>query len=711
MLGRDRLAERGTPDSMTPTERMSPAENESMSTATRCVRRFAPNGKSRMRRTDNGHITACKLSDANPNELIASWSGDQIYSFDILRSPHAADPESQRTDSAITGKSSKRLRESADRKRKRKQGQPSISSERPRRSSKPRRTRSPTNEAGDLALRVRYENGQSEDIAMDDPVVAVTGSTAEEARDSLLDESQKRSLRIAKSIVKIRKLLFSLSDPNFASEEANQDPVSHRASFTSVLGFAASVLPEMDEISRSWRYQLDPHEEDIVLQQTLRGHRDSSRRFVQAAGTLAKALGGRLQTGASGLSPLLHYFQQIHPAPHEGPSPPQQEIFSLDFLKAILLWLNGGPQALLQGFKTPPNQRRGNPRFPILDEANHTAIDDRLIPYLLRMASSRSIPNVDASRFEQDKSRQIFQSEMSAVIAFSSAIRMPLEDLSRAIMPAGDHPATRATPAAQDKKAALKFWGFKVGRGLLMNAGEAVNHQYVDIAFGGLGTGCADEGRVQEDIDPDEPEDVVDSVSLVQTTPARNGNQQAPTTRSSLTSRETSVDFEDAGSDAEVILMDDLHNEIGERIAEHYEHEDETVDGDEDQDVEEDDDNEQDDDDAGDSDQDITDEERQFVFRLASDRGKSRESVEADVPYSSHTRAYTGHCNIKTVKDANFFGLDDEYVVSGSDGGHLFIWDKKTSELVNILQGDEEVVNVVQGVCHHLLWFTIWFKS
>lgn len=38
-----------------------------------------------------------------------------------------------------------------------------------------------------------------------------------------------------------------------------------------------------------------------------------------------------------------------------------------------------------------------------------------------------------------------------------------------------------------------------------------------------------------------------------------------------------------------------------------------------------------------------------------------------------------------------------QYVVSGSDGGHLFIWDKKTSELVNILEGDDEVVNVVQG--------------
>ena len=45
----------------------------------------------------------------------------------------------------------------------------------------------------------------------------------------------------------------------------------------------------------------------------------------------------------------------------------------------------------------------------------------------------------------------------------------------------------------------------------------------------------------------------------------------------------------------------------------------------------------------------------------------------------------------------NYFGLDDEYVVSGSDCGNFFIWDRKTSNLVNILSGDSDVVNVVQG--------------
>ncbi|KAL8834208.1 MAG: hypothetical protein Q9170_003865 [Blastenia crenularia] len=705
MLGRDRRAEQGSPGSVTPTGSMSSAENEYMSAATRCVRRFAPNGKSRMRRTDSGHITACKISDTNPNELIASWSGDQIYSFDILRSPDAANAVSK-TD--VTPKSGTKAKETPDRKRKRKQGNTPMSSEQERRNSKSRRSRSATSERGDLALRVRYENGQSEDIAMSDPVVTVPRAVAEEARESVLNESQKRSLRIAKSVVKIRKLLFSLGDSSPGPYNTTQrDPLFHKASFTSVLGFAASVIPDMDEIARSWKYPVDPREEDIVFQQTLRGHRDSSRRFVQAAGTLARVHGGGLHTGGMGANGLLKYFQQIDPAPHEGPTPSQQEIFNLDFLKALLLWLDGGTQEVLQGFKRSPSQRKDNPRFPIPEDAGLAGIDDFLIPYLLRMATSRPIPNVDASRFERDESRQVFASETGAVIAFSNSIRMPFQDLSRAIMPTQEGAAARTTPVAQDKKAAMKFWGFKVGRGLLMNAGEGVNYQYVDVAFGGLGTSRMDEGRVQEDVDPDEMEDVVDSVSLVKRRTTQNGDAtsdeeadfvvartgQTPTARSASTSREASIDLEDAGSDAEVVLMDDLHDEIAEHMAEHDQHENAMDDeaGNESHD------DEQDDDDAGDSDEDITTEERQFIFRSASDRGKSRETVEQDVPYSSHTRSYAGHCNVRTVKDANFFGLDDEYVVSGSDSGHLFIWDKKTSEIVNILQGDGEIVNVVQG--------------
>lgn len=86
-----------------------------------------------------------------------------------------------------------------------------------------------------------------------------------------------------------------------------------------------------------------------------------------------------------------------------------------------------------------------------------------------------------------------------------------------------------------------------------------------------------------------------------------------------------------------------------------------------------------------------------FSRPIGFGESKERAKVEFDKPYSSHTRVYKGHCNLRTVKDVNFYGLNDEYVVSGSDSGHIFIWDRKTTQLVNILDGDGEIVNVVTG--------------
>jgi WD repeat-containing protein 42A len=49
------------------------------------------------------------------------------------------------------------------------------------------------------------------------------------------------------------------------------------------------------------------------------------------------------------------------------------------------------------------------------------------------------------------------------------------------------------------------------------------------------------------------------------------------------------------------------------------------------------------------------------------------------------------------VKGINFYGPKSEYVVSGSDCGHIFLWDKGTSEVVQFLSGDEAgVVNCLE---------------
>lgn len=708
MLGRNIDEEHGNPGRASPANSLSSQENEVMGQATRCVRKFAPEGRKKMRRTDNGHITACKISDANPNEMIASWSGDHIYSFDLVRSPNAREGETKSVNASMNGKGKGKVRESGDRKRKRKKQGSTTSLEPGITSSKSRRAKDRSDEDADLALRVRYENGQSEDIIMGDAVPSLPPSIVDEARESVLSESQKRSLKIAKSLVKIRKLMFSLgaSGGTLTSSKSTH----HTPSFTAALGIAATCLPEMDDISRSWKYPVNPLHEDIILQQTLRANRDSSRRFVQAAGTLARMIGGKIQTPSSIPNPALDLFQEIGAAPQEGPNPSGQEIFNYDFLKAIILWLEGGPQALLQGFKRPQNQRNHKARFPVPDGAELSGIDEWLIPYLLGMATGKAIPNLDASRFERDETRKIFETDTAAVVAFANAVKMPLEDLSRAIVPVPGSADDGPRPYIQDKKTAMKYWAFKVGRGLLMNAGEGVNFQFADTAFGGLGTAQTEGEKAQEDIDPNEEEEVVEGVSMIKRSgeastirrraarldemmqiPVTGDGMAVDTSPSpSVRASESDIDIEDAGSDADVILIDDLHNEIAEHMADEDANED-------DEDHDDNDDGDSDADDDGDDDGDITAEERQFMFQSASARGKLREKVENGVPCYSHSRQYRGHCNVKTVKDANFFGLQDEYVVSGSDGGHLFIWDKKTSALVNILEGDNEVVNVVQG--------------
>lgn len=46
------------------------------------------------------------------------------------------------------------------------------------------------------------------------------------------------------------------------------------------------------------------------------------------------------------------------------------------------------------------------------------------------------------------------------------------------------------------------------------------------------------------------------------------------------------------------------------------------------------------------------------------------------------------------IKEATFWGND--YVVSGSDCGHVFVWNKHSSQVVNVLEADKHVVNCVQ---------------
>ncbi|KAG5681398.1 hypothetical protein PVAND_010839 [Polypedilum vanderplanki] len=80
----------------------------------------------------------------------------------------------------------------------------------------------------------------------------------------------------------------------------------------------------------------------------------------------------------------------------------------------------------------------------------------------------------------------------------------------------------------------------------------------------------------------------------------------------------------------------------------------------------------------------------------SSSSSYSSEEDEAamSTKYTYVIQKFFGHRNARTmIKEANFWG--DNFILSGSDCGHIFIW-KRNGELINLLQADSHVVNCVQ---------------
>ncbi|KIX05382.1 uncharacterized protein Z518_06254 [Rhinocladiella mackenziei CBS 650.93] len=705
MLGRDLDIEKGRPTSRRPT--VGTYEDEAMAEATRCVRRFAPNNKRKMGPGDHGHITACKISDANPNDMVASWSGDHIYSFDIVKSPDAREADA-REDAAFQAA---RLRNRSDRKRKRVKANASSSSLGESANPTRRLRRVPDDQAehGHTALLASFHDGESELF----PLHSVGSSPIPGlpiSHETFLSETQRSSERVARSLVQLRKTLFdfsaSLREETAASMENSAELTSHGATFTTALGQCASLLPQMDEIIRTWSYPINPSEEDVALQNTLRRNRQASWRFVQASGCLSRCLGGRLQSLSSAPDVRLAYFDQIKPAAHEGKNIRRESRFCYDFLKAILLWLDGGQEAVLQGFKRPPNVSGESPRFPLDQDDSVQSLVPKLQTYLLDLADDDvPVVDLDANRFERDETRMVFPSQKSAVHAFTRAVaEIKLEARQGMSETQVDLSSPSTTVRVMDKGAAARLWGVKVGRSLLMRAAEGVTFDYVNRAFGGLSLHglfeSEDIERSQEDIDPDEEERVVEAIDLATTTGAsdvraevsvHNTRQFGSSPESPPTTRDTTRGS--THSDVEMSTPPTVHVEDADAD------EDEGDGVDDAEDDEDDNENVESDSEPSDSDDDEDDGAQRILFRPRSGFARRRErvSVNLDVPYSSHTKVYKGHCNTRTVKDVNYYGLNDEYVVSGSDDGNFFIWDRKTSKILNILEGDGEVVNVVQG--------------
>ncbi|XP_077611292.1 DDB1- and CUL4-associated factor 8-like [Crocuta crocuta] len=68
---------------------------------------------------------------------------------------------------------------------------------------------------------------------------------------------------------------------------------------------------------------------------------------------------------------------------------------------------------------------------------------------------------------------------------------------------------------------------------------------------------------------------------------------------------------------------------------------------------------------------------------------------------AQYAKRYKGHRNSTTIKGVNFYGPRSEFVVSGSDCGHIFFWEKSSCQVVHFMEGDRGgTVNCVEPHPH-----------
>ncbi|KAJ8315334.1 hypothetical protein KUTeg_007484 [Tegillarca granosa] len=85
----------------------------------------------------------------------------------------------------------------------------------------------------------------------------------------------------------------------------------------------------------------------------------------------------------------------------------------------------------------------------------------------------------------------------------------------------------------------------------------------------------------------------------------------------------------------------------------------------------------------------------QELYRKRQEEKEKEEMEMKNIHQPGVTMKYKGHRNARTmIKEANFWG--DNFVMSGSDCGHIFIWDRFTAKLVMLLEADRHVVNCLQ---------------
>ncbi|CCX14282.1 Similar to Uncharacterized WD repeat-containing protein C609.03; acc. no. O94527 [Pyronema omphalodes CBS 100304] len=583
MMGRDKLAEAGRMYSREPITADDSEDRDNG--ATKCVRRFLPKGGDGWKsRRSHAHITSVKISDYNPNNLIASWSGDGIYAFNIHRSPLPNEPGLGREPFNLPPPRVKRDRSGGSPARKR------------------RRERSASTSSSSPSL-------PDEDL--------VPGS---------------HLLKLSSLITEIRQNIFTYSSS--ALHEQSRDPIEARKiSYSAALRLAHTALkrisPAMQRFESSDLILLSRSGDEELRQvrKTLAKDRRRIRGWVKAAGCLALALGGAVEG-----VPADWYYRITSWNAWDGEEP---RVFRMRFLNAVLAFLRGS-DALMEIAREWWEEEReiAEAVDEVLAEADGdgevdpeaaggTAAEDgaerpgMLGPEILdRYLLSLEHQAGEGVIRDLDDSQEIFGDEKEMVRAFRGAVEMELQS-SESVL----------------RGVVERFWGERVGRALLMLYGEepeVINWEFVERAF--------------------EEED---------------GDEDMAVDMDMDTAWDTDMDLDDG--EIRFVDADELADDDGA-------------------------DEEDDDEPSEDDDDDDDDLPPDFSFF-------PHHSITAHrhAPVFEHTKVYRGHVNLRTVKDVNFFGPRDEYVVSGSDCGNLFIWDSHTTELLTILKGDDEVVNVATG--------------
>jgi len=281
MLGRDRMAEAGKMYSRVP---ITEPDEESLAGATKCVRRFALGKRNHV--NYHSHVTSCKISDANPNELLCSWSGDGVYLFDIRRSPLPNEEGLGREplESEWFGSSGRSKREHDG-------------------SAQPRKRRR-------------------------------SSSPSESPEESVPGQSTRK---ICALVAELRKEIFDFASSNLLADVGDLT-VERQKSYDAALALSHALLMRieesmeiMDEADDEFLQLLSPSslQTERNRRSTLARSRMATRSFVIGAGCLARANGGFVE----GIE--LGFGASPNPLGFHAP-------FRYRFLNAVIAFLTGG---------------------------------------------------------------------------------------------------------------------------------------------------------------------------------------------------------------------------------------------------------------------------------------------------------------------------------------------------------------------------------